>query len=198
MGFGALRVLNEDVVQPGRGFPAHTHRDMEIVTVVLEGALEHRDSIGNGSVIRPGDFQRMTAGSGITHSEFNHSKTERLHLLQIWVVPESTNLSPSYEERHVSDSERRNVLRVVASRDGHDDSLVIHQQAEIYSGLLDAQATVPYALRPNRRAWIQVAGGSVGVLGCSLKSGDGAAVVGEEGFEVTALEPAEILIFDLG
>jgi redox-sensitive bicupin YhaK (pirin superfamily) len=157
MGFRDLRVINEDRVQPSQGFATHGHRDMEIVTWVLSGALEHSDSLGNGSVIRPGDAQRMSAGTGVTHSEYNHSADELVHFLQIWILPERAGLPPSYEQRHFSEDERRNRLRVIAARDGRDGAVTIHQDVAIHAALLDAGAELEHAVAPRRHAWLQVA-----------------------------------------
>src|SRR5262245_59011571 len=197
MGFRALRVINEDTVQPGRGFGTHPHRDMEIATCVLDGALAHRDSLGTGSVIRPGDVQRMTAGRGIRHSEYNASAAEPVHLLQIWLFPEQRGLEPGYEQRTFADGERRNWLRLVASRDGRGGSLTIHQDADLYAGLLDAGQRVVQPLRPGRHAWVQVARGAVTLNGQPLRAGDGAAVADETALDLTAVDAADVLVFDL-
>jgi redox-sensitive bicupin YhaK (pirin superfamily) len=197
MGFRALRVINDDTVQPGRGFGTHGHRDMEIVTVVLEGALEHRDSMGTGSVIRPGEVQRMSAGTGVTHSEMNASKTEKVHFYQIWILPEAARLPPGYEQKRFDPEERKNRLRLVASRDGRDGSLTVHQDAAIYAGTLDAGAHVERPLAADRHAWVQVARGEVTVNGRALAEGDGAAVSGEPSLTIHASAPAEVIVFDL-
>ena len=198
MGFRALRVINEDFVAAGAGFPTHPHRNMEIVTYVLEGAVAHRDSMGTGSVIRPGEVQRMTAGTGVTHSEFNAEKNQRLHLLQIWILPERQGLPPSYEQRAFPEAERRGKLRVVASRDGRDGSVLIHQDAALYSALLDKGTRVEYALPKDRYAWLQVARGAVNLNGQRLALGDGAAIENKSSLKIEGEEPAEILLFDLG
>jgi quercetin 2,3-dioxygenase len=195
--FRALRVLNEDVVAPDKGFPAHPHRDMEIVTYVLEGALRHRDSMGNGSVIRPGDVQRMSAGTGVTHSEHNASKSEPVHLLQIWIYPERNGLVPGYEQKAFSDAEKRGLLRLVASPDGREGSVTIHQDAELYATLLAAGETVRQEGKPGRHAWVQVARGSVKLNGQELSAGDGAALTGEKTITLTGVRDAEVLLFDL-
>ncbi|HVS75238.1 MAG TPA: pirin family protein [Candidatus Acidoferrales bacterium] len=195
--FRALRVLNEDVVSPDKGFPAHPHRDMEIVTYVLEGALRHRDSMGNGSVIRPGDVQRMSAGTGVTHSEHNASKSEPVHLLQIWIYPERNGLAPGYEQKAFSDAEKRGRLRLVASPDGREGSVTIHQDAELYATLLAAGETVRQEGKPGRHAWVQVARGSVKLNGQELSAGDGAALSGEKTILLTGVRDAEVLLFDL-
>ena len=198
MGFGPLRVINEDRVRAGAGFDTHGHRDMEIISYVLEGALEHKDSIGTGSVIRPGDVQRMTAGSGIRHSEYNHSTSDPVHFLQIWLLPNEGGLAPGYEQKNFADSEKRGRLRLVASRDGRDGSVRIHQDADIYASLLDKDATVTHALTAGRRGWIQVVHGSVAVNGESLHAGDGAAASDLPALTVTAtVDGSEFLLFDL-
>jgi quercetin 2,3-dioxygenase len=197
MGFGVLRVINEDRVQPGGGFDTHGHRDMEIISYVLEGALEHRDNIGTGSVIRPGDVQRMSAGTGIRHSEFNHSQSEPVHFLQIWLLPKEQGLSPSYEQKTFVESEKRGRLRLVASSDGRDGSVIIHQDAEIYASILNEDEQVEHAL-PAGRGWLQVVRGAVEVNGHSLRAGDGTAVNDEPVLTVIGeSDDAEILLFDL-
>ena len=195
--FRALRVMNEDRVAPGQGFGTHPHNDMEIVTYVLEGALEHKDSMGNGEVLRPGEFQRMTAGTGITHSEFNPSATEPVHLYQIWLYPEAKRLTPSYEQKRFDDAGMHNRLRLVASRDAADGSLAIHQDAQIYLSRLDAWQTVEHSLTDQRHAWLQVLRGSVRLNGETLDTSDGAAVSDETGLQIEAVEAAEIMLFDL-
>jgi redox-sensitive bicupin YhaK (pirin superfamily) len=193
MGFRALRVINEDRVAPGRGFPLHGHRDMEILSYVLEGALSHEDSMGNGSVIRPGDVQRMSAGTGVQHSEMNASKTERVHFLQIWILPDRRGHAPSYEQKAFSVEERQGTLRVVASPDGREGSLRIHQDATMASGLLAPGQVVTHTLRPERYGWVQVARGTVEVAGERLVAGDGLAAVGPGELAIRGLEPAEVL-----
>jgi redox-sensitive bicupin YhaK (pirin superfamily) len=195
--FRTLRVINEDFVQPGHGFPTHGHRDMEIVTYVLQGALEHRDSMGTGSIIRRGDAQRMSAGTGVTHSEANPSPDESVHLLQIWIFPSEQNLQPEYEEKKFSDDEKRNRLRLIVSPDGSDGSVKIHQDARIFASLLDDGDEVVHSLGAGRSAWLQVAAGSVKLNDVALKQGDGAAVSQESQLRVTAEGPAEVLLFDL-
>jgi redox-sensitive bicupin YhaK (pirin superfamily) len=197
MHFRSLRVINEDRVQPAHGFPTHSHRDMEIITYILSGALEHRDSMGNGSVIRPGDAQRMTAGAGVSHSESNPSDVEPVHLLQIWILPETNGLPPSYEEKHFSDEQRRNRLRLMASKDGRDGSVKIHQNAQVYATLLDSGKTVVHRLAEDRYAWLQVARGTIRLNEMELKQGDGAAVRKENELRITAHDQAELLLFDL-
>lgn len=197
MGFRALRVINEDRVQPGRGFGMHSHRDMEIVSYVLAGALEHQDSMGTRSIIRPGEVQRMSAGTGVTHSELNHSRSEVVHFLQIWILPERQGLAPSYEQRAFSEAERRDRLRLVASRGGRDGSVAIHQDVDLHAALLSAGAAVEHALGAGRHAWLQVASGSVAMNNQLLSAGDGAAASDETSIRIAAREPAEILLFDL-
>ena len=195
--FRTLRVINDDRVAGGGGFPMHPHRDMEIVTYVLEGGLEHRDSMGNGSVIRPGDVQRMSAGTGVTHSEFNASKTEPVHLLQIWMFPERKGIKPSYEQKAFSEADKRSRLRLVASPDGRDGSVTIHQDNEMYATVLRKGETVRHELKPERHAWVQVARGSVKLNGQELAEGDGAAISEEKAIELTGVKDAEVLLFDL-
>lgn len=197
MHWRTLRVINEDRVAPAQGFPTHSHRDMEITTYILSGALEHRDSMGNGSVIRPGDVQRMSAGSGVSHSEFNPSDSESVHLLQIWILPKERGLAPSYEEKSFSEDERRGRLRLVASEDGREASVTIHQDARLYAAILDAGVTVAHVLGANRSAWLQVARGAISLNEMNLTQGDGAAVKDETDLKIAAREPAEILLFDL-
>ena len=197
MHWRSLRVINEDRVAPGQGFPTHSHRDMEIITYILAGALEHRDSMGSGSVIRPGDVQRMTAGTGVSHSEFNPSDSESVHLLQIWILPESPGLEPSYEEKSFSEEEGRGRLRLVVSEDGREGSVTIQQDARLYAAILDAGASVDHTLGANRYAWLQVARGAVKLNEFDLQPGDGAAVSNESDLKVVAQQAAEILLFDL-
>src|SRR5882672_3719226 len=188
--FRSLRVINEDFVKPGHGFPRHGHRDMEIVTYILQGALEHRDSMGTGSIIRRGDAQRMSAGTGVTHSEANPSPDEPVHLLQIWIFPSEQNMQPEYEEKKFSDDEKRNRLRLIVSPDGSEGSVKIHQDARIYASLLDEGSEVGHTLENGRSAWLQVAAGSVTLNDVDLKQGDGAAVREESIVRITAHEPA--------
>jgi redox-sensitive bicupin YhaK (pirin superfamily) len=198
MGFGPLRVINEDRVSPGQGFGTHGHKDMEIISYVLEGALEHKDSIGTGSVIRPGDVQVMSAGTGIRHSEFNHSKTEPVHFLQIWVTPNRQGIAPRYEQKTFPDAEKRGRLRLVGSSDGRDGSVVIHQDVELLAALLNAGEKLTHALATGRKGWIQVIRGAVALDGRDLVAGDGAAVANEPGLSITAkVDHTEILVFDL-
>jgi redox-sensitive bicupin YhaK (pirin superfamily) len=197
MGFRSLRVINEDFVQPARGFPTHGHRDMEIVTYILQGALEHRDSMGTGSIIRRGDVQRMSAGTGVRHSEANPSPDEPVHLLQIWILPENEDRPPEYEEKKFSDDEKRNKLRLIVSPDGSEGSVRIHQDAKIYAALLEAGHDVTHQAGSGRHTWLQVAAGLVTVNDVSLKQGDGAAISQESAIRIAAAEPAEVLLFDL-
>jgi quercetin 2,3-dioxygenase len=195
MGFRALRVINEDRVRGGSGFPPHGHRDMEIVSYVLGGALEHEDSIGTGSVIRPGDVQRMTAGTGVTHSEWNHSKSEQVHFLQIWIVPERRGIAPGYEQKRFDDLDGK--LRLVAGPGGKDGALTLHQDAALYVAKLAAGQSVAHALAPGRHAWVQVARGDVALGDVTLAAGDGAAISDATKLDLRAAGAAEILVFDL-
>jgi quercetin 2,3-dioxygenase len=197
MSFRVLRVMNEDWIAPGQGFGTHGHRDMEIVTYVLEGALAHKDSLGNGSVLRPGEFQRMTAGTGIEHSEFNPSDSEPVHLYQIWLFPERRGLAPSYDQRAFADEERQGMLRVVASPDGRDGSLTIDQDAEVFLTTLGTGNEITHELSPGRHAWIQVLRGTVKLQDVSLAAGDGAAVSDESRVTLIAPESSEVMVFDL-
>ncbi len=197
MGFRALRVINEDRVQPGRGFGSHGHEDMEIVTYVLSGALAHKDSLGTGSTIRPGEFQRMTAGTGITHSEFNPSQDEPVHFYQIWLLPEREGLKPSYEQSAFPEGERHNRLRLVASPDGGYGSLTIHQDARLYLATLDVGQDVTHVIPSGRHAWLQVLRGNVSLNGQVVSAGDGAALSDESGLTIRADRPSEVLLFDL-
>jgi redox-sensitive bicupin YhaK (pirin superfamily) len=197
MGFRSLRVINEDRVEGGKGFGTHPHRDMEIISYVLSGGLQHRDSMGTGSVIRPGDVQRMSAGTGVTHSEFNASPDETVHFLQIWILPDGRGYPPSYEQKHFTEADRQGRLRLVASKDGREGSLTIHQDASLFASLLAPGERVAHALPQGRYAWLHVARGKVEVDGQELGAGDAAAF--EQGGEiaVTGREPSEILLFDL-
>ena len=195
--FRTLRVINEDLVQPGHGFPTHGHRDMEIITYILQGALQHRDSMGTGSIIRRGDAQRMTAGTGVTHSEANPSPDTPVHLLQIWIFPREQGLQPEYEEKKFSDDEKRNQLRLIVSPDGEDGAVRIHQDAKIYASLLEENQSVVHTLANGRSAWLQVAAGAVTLNDVELKQGDGAAVSKEPNLRIAAQESAEVLLFDL-
>jgi len=197
MGWGPLRVINEDRVQPGQGFPTHGHRDMEIITYVLAGALEHRDSLGTGSVIRPGDVQRMSAGTGVRHSEYNPSPIEALHLLQIWIEPRSRGIPPGYEQKTFTEADRRGQLCLVASPDGANGSVTIHQDARVFVTVLGRGTEVKHALGSGRRAWVQVARGALTLNGAALVAGDGAAVSDEASLAIDGPEGAEALVFDL-
>jgi redox-sensitive bicupin YhaK (pirin superfamily) len=197
MHWRTLRVINEDRVAGAKGFPTHSHRDMEIVTYILSGALEHRDSMGNGSVIRPGDVQRMTAGTGVAHSEFNPSRDEPVHLLQIWILPEARDLPPSYEQKFFTDDERKGRLRLIASPDGRDGSVQIHQDARIYAATIESGDSLTHDLADNRYGWLQVARGSIHLNGAELAQGDGAAISRERELSIGAREGAEVLLFDL-
>lgn len=197
MGFRSLRVMNEDRVEPGKGFGTHPHRDMEIVTYVLEGALEHKDSMGNGEVLRPGEFQRMSAGTGITHSEFNPSEVEPVHLYQIWLLPERKGIEPSYEQKQFPNEERHNRLRLVASQDAADGSLKIQQDARIFLSQIDDGVQISHNLPEGRHAWLQVLRGSVLLNDNDLRTSDGAAVSEESLITIQATSDAEIMLFDL-
>ena len=197
MGFRSLRVINEDFVAPGRGFPMHGHRDMEIITYILEGALKHEDSMGNGSVIQPGDVQRMTAGTGVRHSEKNALDSQRVHLLQIWILPNAESLTPGYEQKAFSEEERRGQLRLIASGDARDDSVHLNQDVSLFASILDEGQEVERMMDPKRYGWIQVARGAIDVNGERAGQGDGVVVVGESNLKIRAQEPAEILLFDL-
>lgn len=197
MSFGALRVINEDRITPGAGFPTHPHRDMEIISYPLEGAIEHKDSMGTGSVIRPGDVQRMTAGSGVTHSEYNHSKSEGAHFFQIWILPNKPGLTPGYEQKAFADAEKRGKWRLVASEDGREGSVVVHQDVSLHVTILEKGEKVVYAVKRGRRVWLQIARGAVAVGAEVLVQGDGAAITDEEAISVEAQDAAEVLLFDL-
>jgi len=197
MGFGPLRVINEDRVQPGKGFGAHGHRDMEIVSYVLSGALEHRDSMGRDTLIRPGEVQRMSAGKGVMHSEFNASDIDPVHFLQIWILPERAGLEPSYAQAMIPDGERRGRLRLVATRGGRDDTLPIHQDVDIYAALLAPGDRVSHPLVAGRKAWLQVARGSVTLNGVAMSEGDGAAIQDETALDIVGVKDGELLLFDM-
>ena len=200
MGFRSLRVINEDWVQAGHGFPTHPHRDMEIITVVLEGSLEHKDSMGTGSVIRPGEVQKMSAGTGVRHSEFNHSKSEPVHLYQIWILPEKEGIKPNYEQKAIPTDEKQGKLRLVASPSGGNGSnaVKLYQDAELYTTALNKLESVEYKLSDGRYAWVQVARGAVNLNGQELKAGDGAAVSKETKLDITGnADGSEVLLFDL-
>lgn len=198
MGFGDLRVINDDQVTPGAGFGTHGHRDMEIISYVLEGELGHRDSMGTGSVIRPGDVQRMTAGTGVTHSEMNASDTNPVHFLQIWILPEEKGLEPGYEQKHFAPSERQDQWRLLGSQDGREGSITIHQDVSLYTTTLSANTALSYDLAAGRKAWVQVTRGTAQINGETLQEGDGAAISDLSQIDVsTTVEETEILLFDL-
>jgi redox-sensitive bicupin YhaK (pirin superfamily) len=197
MGFGPLRVINEDRVQPGRGFGAHGHRDMEIISYVLAGGLAHKDSMGNGSTIRPGDVQRMSAGTGVTHSEFNASQDEPVHFLQIWIEPSTRGIRPGYEEKRFDADSKRGRLRLIASPDGAEGSVTIHQDARIYAAIVDGEDNLEYALSPGRRAYVHVIGGGLEVNGQPLVGGDAVKLMGEAQVKMSKGANAEVLLFDL-
>jgi hypothetical protein len=197
MGFRALRVINEDQVSPGEGFGTHGHSDMEILTYVLDGSLEHKDSLGTGSVIKPGEVQRMSAGTGIRHSEFNHSKTDTVHFLQIWLLPETKGLPASYEQREFALAQNPGKLFLVASRDGREGAVTVHQDVDLYAARLEPNQRVSHTLKPQRHAWIQVARGEITLNGLPLEKGDGAAISEERDIAIEAATDAELLLFDL-
>jgi redox-sensitive bicupin YhaK (pirin superfamily) len=195
--FGALRVINEDCVAAGQGFPTHGHRDMEIITYVLEGQLEHKDSIGTGAIIEPGDVQRMSAGTGVRHSEFNPSATTPVHFLQIWIQPDQRGIPPSYEQKHYADDAKRGRLRLIASPDGRDGSVTIHQDARVYAGLFDGDESAVHELNAGRRAYVQVARGKIRVNGEALAAGDAAKLTDVSEVRLEQGDAAEVLLFDL-
>ena len=197
MGFGPLRVINDDRVTPGAGFETHGHRDMEIVTYVLDGALAHKDSLGNGSVIRPGEIQRMSAGTGITHSEFNDSASDPVHFLQIWIVPDTLGLTPGYEQKPISLEARRDRFALLASPDGRNGSVTVHQDAWLWGALLSPEAAVKHALANDRLAWLHIAEGAAEVNGLYLETGDGLAVRDEPELAIEAIDTTDILLFDM-
>lgn len=197
MGFRALRVINDDRVVPGAGFSTHGHRDMEIFTYVLEGALEHKDSLGTGSIIRPGEAQIMSAGTGIMHSEFNHSQTEPVHFLQIWILPNRKGISPRYDQKAFPLEERHNKLRLIAAKDGRDGAVQINQDVDLYTSILEPGHVINYHVQPNRYAWLQMAQGVASFNGEELRAGDGVQISGEEKIEISTDIGAEVLLFDL-
>jgi redox-sensitive bicupin YhaK (pirin superfamily) len=198
MGFGSLRVINEDHVKPNQGFDTHGHQDMEIISYVLEGALEHKDSMGTGSIIRPGDVQRMSAGTGVRHSEFNASASEPVHFLQIWVLPERQGLKPSYQQKAFSDETKRGHLQLVGSRDGRDGSITIHQDVDLYATVLGDGETVTHQLVSARKGWLQVARGSMRLNDKPLTAGDGVAIDTASAITLTGVSETEVLLFDMG
>ncbi len=197
MGYGPLRVINEDRVQPGQGFGTHGHRDMEIISYVLEGGLAHKDSMGNGSVIRPGDVQRMSAGTGVRHSEYNASERDPVHFLQIWIEPAVRGVAPGYEEKHFDDASKRGRLRLIASPDGRDGSVTIHQDAYLYAALLDGKDVVEFTQRPGRRTYVHLVRGEAQVDGQALEAGDAIKIAGEKSISISNAREAELLLFDL-
>ena len=197
MGFGSLRVINEDRIKPGKGFGTHPHRDMEIITYIVNGAIEHKDSMGNGTVIRAGEVQRMTAGTGVTHSEFNHSNEEELHLLQIWVLPEQPSLTPGYEQKLFTTADKADQLKLIASRDGRGESIKVHQEVDLYASVLSPGSELTHAFAAGRSGWLQVVSGQIEVDGEMLSAGDGAAISDVETIDIKAVEQSEFLLFDL-
>ncbi|MBF6560102.1 MAG: pirin family protein [Candidatus Binataceae bacterium] len=197
MGFASLRVINEDWIAAGAGFPTHPHRDMEIITYVVDGAVAHRDSMGNGSTITPGDVQRMSAGTGVTHSEYNPSRAAPLHLLQIWIEPDKRGYAPGYEQVRFADADKRGRMRLVASPDGAEGSVTIHQDTRVYASVIEPQGAVKMALAAGRRAYVQVVRGALTVNGVAMAAGDGARVTGEAALEFAASAESEVLLFDL-
>jgi len=198
MGFSSLRVINEDWIEPGQGFGTHPHRDMEIITYIIKGALEHKDSMGNGAVMRRGDVQHMTAGTGVLHSEFNHSNDELVHLLQIWILPGERGLTPGYEEKTFADTAKKNQLRLIVSSDGRDNSLVVNQDLHLYASVLDQDVELKHSFADGHNGWIQVVAGEVEVDGEKLNAGDGAAIEHTETLAIKATTDAEFLLFDMG
>jgi len=197
MGFGNLRVINEDRIAPGTGFGAHSHRDMEIISYVLEGALAHKDNMGNGTAIVPGDVQRMSAGRGVQHSEFNHAPKDTTHFLQIWILPDQSGIAPGYEQRHFDTASKRGTLRLVASRDGRDGSVTVHADAAMYAGLFDGAESAELALDPDRKTYVHLARGQLAVNGQTLYAGDAAMIEGEPTLELDQGRGAEVIVFDL-
>ena len=197
MGFGTLRVINDDTVQPGQGFSTHAHKDMEIVSYILTGALEHKDNMGNGAVMRAGEVQRMTAGTGVTHSEFNPSPEELVHFLQIWILPETQSLQPGYEQKTFTAGDKKDQLRLVASNDGRSGSLTIHQDMSIFASVLSPGTTLSHALDSGRQAWVHIASGEVVIDGESLSTGDGAAIAEVATIDIRAETNTELLLFDM-
>ena len=197
MGFGNLRVINEDRITAGTGFGTHGHRDMEIISYVLEGALAHKDSMGNGAAILPGEVQRMTAGTGVRHSEFNHAQQATTHFLQIWLLPSAANLAPGYEQKAFSEADKRGRLRLVAAPDGRDGAVTLHADASIHAGLFDGDESAELALAPARRTWVHLARGAVTVNGLALVAGDAVGLVDEPRLTLSAGQDAEVLVFDL-
>jgi len=196
--FGPLRVINEDRIAPGQGFGTHPHKDMEIVTYPISGAIEHTDSMGNGTVIRAGEVQRMTAGSGVQHSEFNHSQTDELHLLQIWLFPEENDLAPGYEQEIFSREDKLDQLRLIASRDGRDGSVTVHQQVDLYASILQANSEIEHIIADSHKVFVQIISGVVTVNGQSASAGDGLQISNENKLIIAGKAEAEFLVFDMG
>ena len=198
MGFASIRVINEDRIEPGQGFGTHPHKDMEIVTYIIDGALEHKDSMGNGSVIRAGDVQRMTAGTGVHHSEFNHSETETVHLLQIWILPEENSLQPGYEQQHFDRKDKLNQWRLIASRDARESSMRVHQAVDLYASVLEAGHELRHSFAAGQSGFLQIVSGSVAANGEQLTAGDGAAIQDVDELIFEATSEAEAILFDMG
>jgi len=198
MGFGPLRVINEDRIEPSQGFGTHPHKDMEIVTYIIEGALEHKDSMGNGSVIQAGDVQRMTAGTGVSHSEFNHSADQSVHLLQIWILPRESSLKPGYEQQHFTREDKLNQWRLVASSDGRNASMTVHQAVDLYASVLEVGSELQHSFAESHSGYLQVVSGSVAANGEKLEAGDGAAIHEVDSLTITAISNAEAILFDMG
>ena len=198
MGFASIRVINEDRIEPGQGFGTHPHKDMEIVTYIIDGALEHKDSMGNGSVIRAGDVQRMTAGTGVHHSEFNHSETETVHLLQIWILPEENSLQPGYEQQHFDRKDKLNQWRLIASRDARESSMRVHQAVDLYASVLEAGHELRHSLTAGQSGFLQIVSGSVAANGEQLTAGDGAAIQDVDELIIESTSEAEVILFDMG
>ena len=196
--YGTLRVINEDRIAPGKGFGTHPHRDMEIVTYIIDGAIEHKDSMGNGTTITAGEVQRMTAGTGVLHSEFNHSQEDELHLLQIWIYPERKGLEPGYEQTRYTRDDKLNRLRLIGSRDGREASITIHQDVDLYASVLEAGSSVSLDVRADHKVFVQVVAGDISVNGEELKDGDGAQLEGETRVSIVASRESEFLLFDMG
>lgn len=197
MGWGTLRVINEDRVEPGQGFGTHSHQDMEIISYVLEGQLEHKDSMGNGAIIQTGDVQRMSAGTGVRHSEFNPSPHEKVHFLQIWILPESLGITPGYEQKMFPQADKRGKMRLVASRDGRQGSVTVHQSLDLYDSLLSKGETLSHRLGNGHLAYLHLINGAIALNGLTLTTGDGAKIKAEEVLEISASEDSEILLFDM-
>ena len=198
MSFGPLRVINEDRIEPSQGFGTHPHKDMEIVTYIIDGALEHKDSMGNGSVIQAGDVQRMTAGTGVFHSEFNHSADQSVHLLQIWILPQRSSLQPGYEQQHFTRADKLNQWRLVASSDGRDSSMTVHQAVDLYASVLEPGSELTHSFAKGHSAYLQIVAGSVAANGEKLEAGDGVAIHEVDSLTITAISDAEAILFDMG